>query len=163
MIGRVASVNAAPEGGVPKPPVATALVTGTGLATDKQRNRKLHGGPDRAVCLFSLERIEALQHEGHPIRPGSTGDNLTLQGLAWDKMVPGVQLKIGPEVLLEVVSYTAPCRTIRESFAGEDFTRISQKLHPGWSRLYARVLKQGSVRVGDEVSVVVASGLTAGG
>ena len=49
-----------------------------GLEGDRHRNRKLHGGPDRALCLFSLERIEALQAEGHPIEPGTLGENLTL-------------------------------------------------------------------------------------
>jgi len=30
--------------------------------------------------------------------------------------------------------------------------RVAQKVHPGWSRLYARVLREGSVQIGDAVS-----------
>ncbi len=53
-----------------------------------------------------------------------------------------------------ITSYTKPCRTIRESFAGHHISRISQKVYPGWSRVYARVLREGAVSVGDPVMVL---------
>lgn len=62
------------NGGVPKLPVPEARMTTLGVEGDRQRNPDIHGGPERAVCLFSLEVIEALQTEGHPIAPGSAGD-----------------------------------------------------------------------------------------
>jgi MOSC domain-containing protein YiiM len=62
-------------------------------------------------------------------------------------------LRVGQTVLLEVVSFTTPCKTIRESFAGGKFVRISQKLHPGWSRVYTRVLSEGEILAGDPVEV----------
>lgn len=49
------------DGGVPKLPVWEASVGKEGLSGDRQRNLKFHGGPDRAVCLYSLELIERLQ------------------------------------------------------------------------------------------------------
>ena len=33
------------------------------------------------------------------------------------------------------------------------FIRLSQKHYPGWSRVYARVLKEGLVRTGDAVTL----------
>src|SRR3569832_2171795 len=72
------------DGGVPKLPVWEAKVSEQGLSGDRQRNLKFHGGPDRAVCLYSLELIEHLQAEGHPIDAGAAGENLTLSGLDWD-------------------------------------------------------------------------------
>ncbi len=149
--GLVYSINCSP-GGVPKLPVSEAFITQYGLFGDSQRNRKYHGGPERAVCLFSIERIRALQHEGHPITSGSAGENLTISGLDWDLVVPGSVLETG-EALLEITNYTKPCRTIRESFTDGKFVRLSQKLYPGWSRVYARVLKEGIVRTGDRVSL----------
>ena len=149
--GRVVSINVS-DGGVPKHPVAEARVTTRGVAGDRQRNRLFHGGPDRAVSLYALERIEALQREGHPIVPGSTGENVTVEGIDWARVVPGAQLRLG-EVLLEVTGWAHPCKNIRPSFADADSTRVSQKLHPGWSRAYARVLREGSVRVGDAVEL----------
>jgi MOSC domain-containing protein YiiM len=115
-----------------------------------------HGGPDRAVSVFSLERIRALQAEGHPIDVGTVGENVTVDGIDWDLVVPGSQLHIGDEVLLEVASYTNPCKTIKESFIDGKFVRIAQKLHPGWSRVYARVLSEGQIHSGDPVTLTPA-------
>lgn len=139
------------DGGVPKRPVLEARVTGNGVAGDRQRNLKVHGGPDRAVCLFSLELLERLQDEGHPIDAGSSGENLTIAGLEWDLIQPGVVLSVGPEVRLQVMSYTVPCSHNAPWFRDGDYQRISQKRHPGWSRVYAKVLRDGVVKPGDEV------------
>jgi MOSC domain-containing protein YiiM len=141
------------NGGVPKLPVTEARITPEGVAGDRQHNRDVHGGVDRAVCVFSLELIEALQAEGHAIKPGSSGENLTIAGLEWSQIKPGDRLRIGQHVLLEVRSYTAPCKSNAQWFVGGNFSRISQKLHPGWSRVYARVLEAGVVRAGDSVSM----------
>ncbi|MBK8275120.1 MAG: MOSC domain-containing protein [Nitrospira sp.] len=141
------------DGGVPKLPVLEAKVSEQGLDGDRQRNLKFHGGPDRAVCLYSLELIERLQDEGHPIDPGATGENLTLSGLNWDEVYPGVRLTSGPELQLEVTSYTTPCHHNGRWFRDEDFSRIAQKLNPGWSRVYAKVLRGGIVRPGDVVEI----------
>lgn len=141
------------DGGVPKRPVFEARVAGRGLEGDLQRHVKIHGGPDRAVCLFSLEMIERLQDEGHPIDAGSSGENLTLAGLDWTLVQPGVRLAIGPDVELEVTSYTTPCSHNGRWFRDEDHSRISQKKHPGWSRVYAKVLRGGIVRPGDVVEM----------
>jgi len=54
---------------------------------------------------------------------------------------------------LEITEFTTPCRNIRASFAGEDFKRISQPAHPGWARVYAKVLQVGNVQRGDIVTV----------
>lgn len=145
--GIVFSINIS-RGGVPKFPVSEAVATVLGFDGDAHRNLKYHGGVERAICVFSVERIRALQEEGHPIGTGTTGENLTLAGIEWDLVTPGASLEVG-EAMLEIVSYTKPCRTIRESFLGEKFSRLSQTHFPGWSRVYARVLREGLVRTGD--------------
>lgn len=147
--GVIVSINVSP-GGVPKLPVPEVLASPAGLDGDGQRDRRHHGGPDRALCLYSMERIEALQREGHPIAPGTTGENLTIRGLDWDAIVPGVQLRAGG-VTMVVTAYASPCKSIRPSFADANSNRISQQVHPGWSRVYARVVGSGELRVGDAV------------
>ena len=87
------------------------------------------------------------------IAPGSAGENLTLAGLAWPTLAPGDRLWIGESVQLELTSYTTPCRLNAQWFKDGDYTRIAQEAHPGWSRLYARVLREGVVRTGDAVRV----------
>lgn len=143
------SVN--PKGGVPKYRVPSAVLTVNGVTGDKQRDRRYHGGPERAVCLYSTEHIEALRNAGHPIAPGTTGENLTISGLDWAGLQIGDRLLIGDAVELEITSYTTPCYKISDSFADGEFKRIAQKLHPGWSRVYAKVLREGMVQEGDSV------------
>ncbi len=142
------------NGGVPKRPIAGAYVSSGGVAGDAQADLVHHGGPLQAVCLFSLEVIEGLRAEGHPIQAGYAGENLTVSGLEWDQVVPGVRLKIGSDLELEITDYTSPCSKNAAWFKDRDFTRVSQTKHPGESRVYARVVSEGHVTVGDEVRLV---------
>jgi len=148
--GHIFQINVS-QGGVPKLAVPQAEVSALGLIGDRQANTELHGGPERAVCLYSLERILSLQAEGHAIYPGAIGENLTVSGVDWYLVEPGVRLRIGGDVLLEVTRYTSPCQKIAAVFAGEELKRVSQKEFPGWSRVYARVIQEGLVRVGDRL------------
>lgn len=153
MDGRIFQLNLS-DGGVPKLAVREAFLTTEGLEGDRQRDLRYHGGPERALCLFALERIIELQAEGHPIFPGSVGENVTLIGLDWSQLKPGARLALGDEVLIEIASHAAPCKIIADSFVGRDFKRISQKVFPGDSRLYARVLQTGMLAVGQAVRVL---------
>jgi MOSC domain-containing protein YiiM len=152
MEARVHSINTS-DGGVPKLARASCAVTRNGLAGDRQRDQEYHGGPERAVSLYSLELIEALRREGHPIAPGTIGENLTLAGLDWAVLRPGVRLEIG-EISIELTADAPPCTNIAGSFKDGVFKRVAQKAYPGWSRFYARVLKEGTLRVGDTVRVI---------
>ena len=137
------------NGGVPKQAVENVRVTALGLEGDAHRDREHHGGPERAVCLFAMEAIRALQAEGHPLAPGALGENVTLEGLDWSAMQPGARLRLGGEVLLEITRYATPCFNIRPAFRDGDYSLVSQKRHPGRSRVYARVLETGTLRRGD--------------
>jgi MOSC domain-containing protein YiiM len=151
-MGVVHAINIS-NGGVPKLPRDSCYISVEGLEGDRQRDLRYHGGPDRAVCLYSLELIAALQAEGHSIAPGSIGENLTVESLDWSRMVPAARVAVGP-VLLELTDYAAPCSNIARSFERRQYARVNQKLHAGWSRLYARVLTAGTVRVGDSVRIL---------
>ena len=142
------------QGGVPKLAVDEATVEINGLVGDRQATPKIHGGPERAVCLWSQEMIDELRQEGHPIAAGSAGENVTIAGLDWIQVTPGVKLKLGDEVLLEIASYAAPCRTNMRWFSNRRYSRISQEKYPGSSRLYARVLSGGMIRTGDVVEIL---------
>ncbi len=152
-MGRVHQISVS-GGGVPKLAVAEAEVRFGGVVGDDQRDRKHHGGPERAVCLFSMEVIERLRAEGHPIAPGTVGENLTVSGLDWRAVAPGTRLVFERGVELEVAAYTSPCSNIRQSFSNLDSKRIKQDLHPGESRVYARVLREGRIAAGEGVEAV---------
>jgi MOSC domain-containing protein YiiM len=153
MTGRIFQINISP-GGVPKRAVREGTVNELGIVGDDHTVPDIHGGPERALCLFSLERILELQAEGHPIFPGAVGENVTISGIDWQQVVPGVHLSLGDEVLLEIISYTTPCNTILAYFEDGKYQRIAQKLYPGWSRVYARVLNAGKLKVGQTLKLM---------
>ncbi len=86
MTGQIFQLNIS-AGGVPKLAVREGQVNELGMVGDEHRFPDIHGGPERALCLFSLERILELQAEGHPIFPGAVGENITITGLDWQQVV----------------------------------------------------------------------------
>jgi MOSC domain-containing protein YiiM/GNAT superfamily N-acetyltransferase len=153
MDGRVLQVNVSP-GGVPKLPVERAWVGELGLAGDRHHHDTVHGGPHRAVALLAIEAIERVQADGHPIEPGSVGENLTTIGIELATLAPGTRLAIGSELVLEIASPANPCDVIRGSFLAGKSGRISILTHPADSRMYARTIVQGEVRPGDLIQVL---------
>ncbi|MEO6350535.1 MAG: GNAT family N-acetyltransferase, partial [Candidatus Limnocylindrales bacterium] len=151
--GRVLQVNVS-GGGVPKGHVDKAWVGRFGLTGDRHSEDTVHGGPHRAVCLFAMEVIERLQAEGHPVEPGSVGENLTTLGVEWSLLPVGTRALIGAELELELASSTTPCATQTPNFTDGNFNRILIDRHPSDSRMYARVLHEGEVRPGDSISVL---------
>ena len=75
-----------------------------------------------------------LQKEGHPISPGSTGENLLISGC---KLSIGEKISVG-DVELEIVSAASPCYKIADSFIDGNFNRFSDKINPGDTRWYCR-------------------------
>ncbi len=142
------------DGGVPKLPVDRAAVDLDGMEGDRQADRKHHGGPDQTLCLYSLEVIEMLQAEGHPIEPGSAGENLTISGLDWATVAPAQRFHIGDDLIIEITDVATPCAKNAQWFADGKFSRMSDTKHPGASRWYAKVLTPGTVATGDPVNQI---------
>ena len=155
MNGVVNSVNVREEGGVPKLPVRAATLRLDGIEGDYNRFRteRRNGDPKRAICIFSLERIHDLQREGHPIEIGTTGENLTIEGLDWPALEVGMKFKVGGATI-ELSEPCAPCNVIKESFKEHKFSRIDHSLEMGWSRWLASVISEGVVSAGDSVNAI---------
>ena len=133
------------NGGVPKIPVDSADIRFEGISGDDQNDKKHHGGIMRAICVLENELLVKLQSEGHPIMPGTTGENLLVEGF---NLSIGSKFSIGT-VELEVVSAATPCKTISKSFTDGFFNRMSDKKYPRETRWYYRVLKEGTIRISD--------------
>ena len=131
------------NGGVPKVPVDSVQINKEGLVGDNQHDKKHHGGVMRAVCVLEKEVLDKIQNEGHPIYPGSTGENLLVSG--FDLSI-GSNFSVG-DVELEVMSAATPCKTISKSFTNGNFNRLSHKKHPSDTRWYCRVIKPGNIRI----------------
>lgn len=153
--GKIYQINIS-GGGVPKLPILEGDVAELGIRGDAHNDMVHHGGPTRAICLYSIEQIRALQSEGHPIQPGDIGENITTDGIDISGLGVGDRLQLGQQVVIEITGFATPCKYIQFAFAEGTIQRVSQKTNPGWSRLYASVLQEGVIRVGDAVTVVTA-------
>jgi len=133
------------NGGMPKQPIGEARVSVEGVAGDWQKNRKYHGGPDQAICLFSVEQYDWLRDEhGIDIAPGSVGENFTTRGIDLQIVKPGDCLRVG-ECLIEITMVRTPCRNL------DQFDKRLMKAMVGRSGWKARVIEEGIVRAGDAI------------
>ncbi|MEM8924804.1 MAG: MOSC domain-containing protein [Actinomycetota bacterium] len=140
------------DGGVPKQPVERVAISGRGLDGDAQADRRHHGRPLQAVCLWGGDVIDRLRADGHPIHPGAAGENITIGGIDWSALRPGARVDVGHVPLL-ISAYAIPCAKNARWFADGDVARIRHERNPGMSRLYAIPLAPGRVEVGDRVTV----------
>jgi len=146
-MGRLIQINVSP-GGMPKLPIAEALITRDGLPGDWQKNRKYHGGADRAVCIFSQEIYAWLKTEhGIDLANGSVGENFTTEGLdigLWNK---GDRFRVG-DCEIEITDVRTPCRSLNQ------WDSRLLKAMQGRSGWVAKVVKEGAIKVGDRIEVL---------
>ena len=144
MRGTLLQVNVS-GGGMPKLPVLFARVTATGVDGDRQRNKKYHGGPNRAVCLYSVELYDRLRSFGIDLQPGSVGENFTTSGIDLQQLAKGDRLKVGGECVIEITDVRVPCSNLKKWDA--DLPEVIV----GFSGWVAKVTQAGTVRPGDPV------------
>jgi MOSC domain-containing protein YiiM len=147
---RIVQLNTSP-GGVPKLAIHEAACGALGLAGDVHKHTKIHGGPERALCIWAVELVTALQAEGHPLALGTCGENVDILGLDWAALAIGQRFALGDDVVIVLTRPTQPCKQIADSFLDRQFRRIDHDKRPGWSRWYARVEREGILRVGQAV------------
>ena len=152
MLAKVTGLHTS-NGGVPKLPVDTLVVTTEGCIDDSQNDLKHHGGRQKAVCIFQQEIIEKLNQEGHPISAGTTGENILIQGIEIGDIQPGTIVKL-PNVELIITQDAPPCKTIKKSFSNDYFNAISHKKFPNFTRWYASVIKEGNIEINDPVEII---------
>ena len=115
-----------------------------GLEGDTHREDTVHGGPLRAVCLFGIEAIERLQAEGHPVEPGSVGENLTTSGVEWSTLPAGTRVRVGDELLIGARRSGNALRHAAAELPARAGSSASRPCSiPADSRMYARVLRRG--------------------
>jgi MOSC domain-containing protein YiiM len=135
-----------------KEPVAGRVaVEGVNLAGDDQADRRVHGGPDKAVYAYAQEDLGWWSARlGVPLPPGTFGENLTVTGLAVTMAVIGERWRIN-DVLLEVCAPRTPCYKFGIRMRDDGFPRrFAAAGRPG---AYLRILTPGTVAAGDAVIV----------
>jgi MOSC domain-containing protein YiiM len=150
--------NHAPAGEAPwvtaiyRKPVASAVFcTKTGFEGDRVADRRVHGGPEKAVLCYSAENYPFWQSEGLPAGPGGFGENLTIEGLDEWSVCIGDIYRIG-EAEVQVSQPRGPCATLARRWGRPDFVRVVKENHrSGW---YVRILREGKIAPGDRVELL---------
>ncbi len=146
MRGILAQLNTS-NGGIPKTSVLAARVTEAGVEGDRQTNRKVHGGSDRAICLYSVELYDDLRKDGIDLQPGAVGENFTTSGVDLQALGVGSKLRVGA-CTIEITDVREPCATLKKCHV------TLPKVITGRSGWMARVLEPGFVKPGDVIEVV---------
>jgi len=137
-----------------RPVSGRVAVEGVNLAGDDQADRRVHGGPDKAVYAYAIEDIEWWAAElGRELGPGAFGENLTTEGVDVTGAVIGERWRIGGEggVLLEVAQPRLPCFKLGLKFEDPKMLkRFALASRPG---AYLRIVEEGEVGAGDAIEV----------
>ena len=138
--------------GIYKLPALEAVeIKALGIQTDVICDKKNHGGPDQAIYIYGSADYDWWSKElGKSLEPGTFGDNLTISELESAGFNIGDRLQVG-STILEVTAPRIPCGTLARRMGDAHFVKQYRKAErPG---LYCRVIREGSVRAGDDVQV----------
>jgi MOSC domain-containing protein YiiM len=136
-----------------KAPVAGRVrVEGVNVAGDDQGDRRVHGGPDKAVYAYASEDAAWwAQQLGREIVPGMFGENLTTEGVDVSGAVVGERWRVGT-VELEVCQPRLPCFKLGIRFADPLMVRLfGEASRPG---AYLRIVREGELAAGDAIEVL---------
>ena len=131
-------------------------VTADGLADDTIVDTRNHGGPDQAVYIYGGTDYAWWSVElGRELAPGMFGENLTISDLESAPLAIGDRLHSGG-VILEVTAPRIPCWKLAQRMGDPGFVkRFRAAERPG---AYCRVVRVGSIRAGEPVTLVPYAG-----
>lgn len=127
-------------------PVALAR---TSVEGDEQANKRVHGGPDKAVYSYDTSFYTYWTEAGKTLAPGSFGENLTTGGLPDSLVTLGDTFRAGTALLM-AVQPRFPCNNLNVRF--NDPTMVKQFQQARRHGIYFRVVEAGHVSPGDTIA-----------
>lgn len=144
-----------PSGIHKAPPAGPIELNEEGFAGDRQADRRVHGGPDKAVHLYPARHYHRLAERfpeaAQCLRPGSIGENLSTDEIDEGDVRIGDVWRLG-SARLQPTQPRSPCWKIDERFDCDGMAAfIDENLLTGW---YWRVLEAGVVAPRDTLELV---------
>lgn len=142
--------------GIFKRPISgQATVTINGIDGDEHADKRVHGGPQKAVHHYDAENYKRLADQYPAValefRPGSIGENISTIGLNEQNVHIGDIFRIG-SVVAQVSQPRSPCWKIDHRFGVERMSMFVAKEHiTGW---YYRILEPGLMAAGDKIDLL---------
>lgn len=142
--GKIIAVCRSDKKGTRKQEVREGVLEANfGLVGDAHADSTTH----RQVSLLAKESIEKMRALGLEVSPGDFAENLTTEGIDLLSLPVGTRLRIGKEVLLEITQIGKECHT-----GCAIFQQVGKCIMPE-EGVFARVLRGGTVRTGDEIRI----------
>jgi MOSC domain-containing protein YiiM len=135
-----------------KSPVEEEIaVVGINLAGDEQADRRVHGGADKAVYVYSIEDYAWWSDQlGVDVAAGTFGENLTTSGIDLNQCRVGDRWLVRT-TLLEVAQPRTPCFKLAMRMGDASFPdRFEVANRPG---AYLRIIRPGTIQRGDTIVV----------
>jgi MOSC domain-containing protein YiiM len=133
-----------------QPRQGEVTVSELGLSGDVIVDRENHGGVDQAVYVYCQRDYEWWRdNESISVRPGLFGENLTIEGMETADAHVGARL-IGNNITLEITSHRTPCVTLGARMNDNTFPKRFLNTHR--TGFYCRVIKEGSIKIGDQLT-----------
>ncbi|MBI2328607.1 MAG: MOSC domain-containing protein [Chloroflexi bacterium] len=144
-MARILAVCRSNKKGISKQPIGEGLFRENyGLVDDAHADSGTH----RQVSLLSLASIEKMRGLGIELACGGLAENLTVEGLELISLPIGTQPAIEQGVILEVTQIGKECHT-----ACAIRRQVGYCIMPT-EGIFARVIKGGLVKTGDEIKVI---------
>jgi len=142
--GRIKAISVSKEKGTQKTNVTRAeLQADFGIIGDAHS-----GNWHRQVSLLGLESIDKMIAKGAKVAPGNFAENITTEGIDLCALKIGSKLKLGSDVELKITQFGKKCHS-----RCEIFEQIGDCIMPR-EGIFARVVKAGSINVGDLIEVI---------
>ena len=137
-----------------RPTVTTPVRLGReSLDGDAVADRRVHGGPDKAVCVYSADNFPGWRQvlARDDVSAGAFGENFTIAGLTELDVAIGDRFQIG-EAVVEVSQPRGPCWKLGRRWERPDLPKLV--VASGRSGWYFRVHREGVVGAGHEITLV---------
>jgi len=137
------------ETGIYKQAVAGPVAIGReGIAADTIVDRRVHGGEDQALYLYSqADYLWWEEQLSCTLSPGTFGENITLSHFPETPLRIGDRITMESGIVLEVTAPRVPCvklaTRMNDAAFGKKFVAAEK---PG---AYVRVIQPGELKVGD--------------
>jgi MOSC domain-containing protein YiiM len=123
------------------------------LVGDRQADLTVHGGPDKAVCVYSADHYDDWRREVRvpDAGPGWFGENFTVAGATEQTVAIGDIYRVGGAVV-QVSQPRGPCWKLAHRWNRPEMVKLV--VRSGRSGWYFRVLEVGYVAAGDTLTLV---------
>ncbi|MBN6885777.1 MOSC domain-containing protein YiiM [Cytobacillus horneckiae] len=140
------------ESGIGKSKVVEAFLTKDAFIGDGVANPAFHGGPDRAVCLYSYEHYQYWKKEfNHHFELPAFGENICATGMLEKDVYIGDIFSLG-EAEIQITQGRIPCSTISKHNNLDPL--LPRIVETGYTGYFFKVLKEGKVNSHSRIELV---------